>query len=78
MGERSMMTGTEALWMLVSGKKVRRAVWLSRVYAVRTENNIVTIRDYVRMGKPHQPTELRVSQLLKDDWEVWDDTEPVK
>ena len=66
------MTGIEALELLTAGKKVRRAIWLSRVYAVRTEDDIVTIRDYVRMGKPHQPTQLRVSQLLKDDWELWE------
>ena len=66
------MTGVEALALLTNGKKVRRAIWLSRVYAVRTEDDIVTIRDYVRMGKPHQPTQLRVSQLLKDDWELWE------
>ena len=66
------MTGLEALKLLTNGQKVRRAIWLSRVYAVRTEDDIVTIRDYVRMGKPHQPTQLRVSQLLKDDWELWE------
>lgn len=66
------MTGVEALKLLTNGHKVRRAAWLSRVYAVRTEDDIVAIRDYVRMGKPHQPTQLRVSQLLKDDWELWE------
>ena len=66
------MTGVEALALLTNGQKVRRAIWLPRVYAVRTEDDIVTIRDYVRMGKPHQPTQLRVSQLLKDDWELWE------
>jgi hypothetical protein len=66
------MTGIKALELLTNGQKVRRAIWLPRIYAVRTEDNIVTIRDYVRMGKPHQPTQLQVSQLLKDDWELWE------
>ena len=66
------MTGLEALKLLTNGKKVRRAAWLPRVYAVRTGNDIVTFRDYIRMPKTFQPTQLRVSQLLKDDWELWE------
>lgn len=63
------MTGVEALQALRDGKVVRRAAWLTGVTAQMIDKTIITTR---RQGEKwrDESTELRVSQLLFDDWEV--------
>lgn len=63
------MTGVEALQALREGFVVRRAAWLTGVTAEMLDKTIITTR---RSGENwrKESTELRVSQLLHDDWEV--------
>lgn len=63
------MTGVEALQALRDGKVVRRAAWLTGVTAEMLDKTIITTRRWGEKWR-EESTELRVSQLLHDDWEV--------
>lgn len=63
------MTGVEALRAMRDGKVVRRAAWLTGVTAELNGKTIITTRRHREKWR-EESTELRVSQLLFDDWEM--------
>ena len=65
----SGITGVEALSAMRDGRVMRRAAWMTGVTAEMMDKTIITTRRYGAKWR-EESTELRVSQLLHDDWEV--------